>query len=90
MSEEPPKVAAYFTDAKIISILLAVVGFLLTSATAVIFTQEMATQTALNAHIVDAANKASLYVRKDDLGEINARLQRIEDKLDQKADKASR
>jgi uncharacterized membrane protein YgaE (UPF0421/DUF939 family) len=85
MPEEAPKI--FLTNERLISLLLGVVASFLMAATGIIYTQEQATAQALNNHIIDAAVKANAYVRKDDMGEINARLQRIEDKLDKKADK---
>jgi hypothetical protein len=77
----------YLSNTKLISLLVGIVGTLVTAVCAVIWYDEQTTAAALNQHIIDAANKAQLYVRKDEMGEINARLQRIEDKLDEKADK---
>jgi len=77
----------YLTNTKLIGLLIAIVGAGVTAFCTVIYNDEQKTAAALNAHIVDAATNAQTYVRKDDLDEINQRLQRIEDKLDNKADK---
>jgi len=87
LTDQPQQEGVYLNNAKLISILIGVVGFFITVFCGFIYTQEQSTQAQLTAHMLDAANQKPLYVRKDDLGEINARLQRIEEKLDQKADK---
>ena len=87
MSEDPEKEGYYLSNAKLISLLVGIVGAGVTTFCTVIYNDEQRTAAALNAHVVDAATKAQAYVRKDDLDEINQRLQRIEDKLDSKADK---
>ena len=87
MAEEEGGAGFYLSNTKLISLLIAIVGLGLTAFCTVIYHDEQQTQEALNAHLVDAATKAQLYVKKDDLAEVNQRLQRIEDKLDQKADK---
>ncbi len=78
---------AFFNDKFFINLLLSVIGFLLIAGVGMVYNQEQSTQAELTAHIIDAAQKASAYVKKDDLEEVNARLQRIEDKLDRKVDK---
>lgn len=87
MTQETDEPGYYLSNTKLISLLIGIVGAGVTAFCAVIYSDEQKTSAALNAHIVDAATKAQAYVRKDDLGEINQRLQRIEDKLDNKADK---
>jgi hypothetical protein len=86
MTEEPVG-GYYLSNAKLISLLVGMVGAGIMAFCGVIYSDEQKTAAALNQHIVDAATKAQAYVRKDDLGEINQRLQRIEDKLDNKVDK---
>ena len=87
MTEDPDAGGYYLSNAKLISLLIAMVGAGVMAFCTVIYGDEQKTATALNAHIIDAATKAQGYVRKDDLDEINQRLQRIEDKLDSKVDK---
>jgi len=87
MTEEPDVGGYYLSNTKLISLLVAMVGTGVMAFCGVIYSDEQRTAAALNAHIVDAATKAQGYVRKDDLDEINQRLQRIEDKLDNKVDK---
>jgi hypothetical protein len=87
MTEPTPEPGYYLSNTKLISLLVGIVGAGVTAFCAVIYNDEQTTAAALNAHIIDAATKAQTYVRKDDLDEINQRLQRIEDKLDNKADK---
>ncbi len=87
MTEDTAEPGYYLTNTKLIGLLIGIVGAGVTAFCAVIYGDEQRTAAALNAHIVDAATKAQIYVRKDDLDEINQRLQRIEDKLDSKADK---
>lgn len=77
----------YFDNNRLISLLLGILAFMLTGAIGVLYADVTSLTNSFNAHVVDAARQAQLYVRKDDLGEVNQRLQRIEDKLDEKADK---
>lgn len=87
MNEEIEPRGYYLSNTKLISLLIGMVGTGVVGFCTVIYGDEQRTAAALNAHIIDAATKAQAYVRKDDLDEINQRLQRIEDKLDGKADK---
>lgn len=87
MNEEIEPRGYYLSNTKLISLLIGIVGTGVVAFCTVIYSDEQRTAAALNAHIIDAATKAQAYVRKDDLDEINQRLQRIEDKLDGKADK---
>ena len=87
MTEDSIEPGYYLSNTKLISLLIGIVGACVTAFCAIIYGDEQKTSAALNAHIIDAATKAQTYVRKDDLDEINQRLQRIEDKLDGKADK---
>lgn len=87
MTQQSGPQRTYFDDKFFINLVMSILGLTLLACIGIVYNQGQQTQAQLTAHIIDAANQKPLYVRKDDLSEINARLQRIEDKLDNKVDK---